>query len=302
MSSPLRLFGVLPLETDPNVIGAALSHDRALVGLSMLTALAFSFGFLALAGQSGKREGSVGLAWRAASGALLGLGVWATHFIGMLGLETPLLRAVPLDSGLQSLAIAIACGVVALAIAAPRAGWLRFGLAGVLIAFGALAMHYWDVLALEIDAAMRFRPQWVAATAVGAFLTAVITVPVAYALTTTAQRVLMAAPMGAVIAGLHYVDMAASVVVPSPSFAPPAMVVSDFGLAIGIAAIVVLASAMAAWAARRPPPEAANDRGGAAEPIEVTGDPIVMLPRRRGAASNSMMSPSSPKADRDPIN
>jgi diguanylate cyclase len=289
MSAPASLFGLLPLATDPNVIGAALTHDRALLALSLAIALAASFSFLELAGASKKRSGAAAAGWRAGAGFVLGIGVWATHFTGLLALDSPLLQGVPLQSGFVACAAMVACAVMGMVVAAPDGGLARFALAGFLIGAGAQTMHYLDLMALPIEARLSFQPVWIALAAAAALATSVAAPPLAYALDTVRQRALIALPMAAVMAGLHHVGIAAVIATPTAGFIAPEAAISNTGLAFGITATVLVAMGLGILAARLAPSHSPTQEADAAsaanpEPIEVTGDPIVILPRKRAKA------------------
>jgi NO-binding membrane sensor protein with MHYT domain len=293
---------------DPNLLdffaadaaagGAPLAHDRGLVGLSLLAVLAACYAFLELAAHAKARGGTAAIAWRVAAGLVLGLAMWSTHIIGLLALKTPLLRGVSLEAGLQSAVIALATSAAAMTLAHP-ANIGRFILAGLLIWAGALGMHYHGVLALSIDASLAFRGPWILASAAAGFVASLAVAPLANALQSTPQRLMMAAPMAAAIGVLYYVDMAALVAAPDPSFQPPEARTGVTGLAALVASLVVAATlgGLAAIRFDLQRPTAAPSPATAID--DIMGDPIVQLPRRMRQADPEAVVDVSSRDPRD---
>ncbi|MDB5044347.1 MAG: hypothetical protein JWQ08_397, partial [Deinococcus sp.] len=88
-----------------------------------------------------------------AQGALLGYGIWAMHFVGMLAFE--------LDALIQyNLFITVASGLAAvvfvtaalLIVNGGRPSWGRFLTGGVVAGFGISVMHYAGMMALQTGA------------------------------------------------------------------------------------------------------------------------------------------------------
>jgi NO-binding membrane sensor protein with MHYT domain len=285
MTGSVRLFGLLPLHTDPAQIGAALTHDRTILALSIVIALATAYAFLEVAAAAKARREGPGLAWRAGAGLVLGLGVWATHFCALLALNSPLVTGVsPTIGAITALALAVAAPAMMM-IAAPKSGWRRYALGGILFATAAQGAHYADLLALPMDADLSFRLPWIAAAGVVALAAATLAAPLAYALATPGQRLLSTLPMAAVMAGLHHVGIAAAVATPEARFEAPSGGVNHLGLALGIAAFAILVAALAIMVGRLAPRTLPheNEPGPQRPPVEVTGDPIVILPRKNPA-------------------
>lgn len=261
------LFGIIKLETDPTKVSAAFTHDHGLVGLSLIMALAASLTFLEIAAHARDRIGAQGLAWRCVAGAILGIGVWATHMIGVLAMETPLLQEHQIAPNLASFVVAIATGVCAMVIAVSRFRLWRLALAGLIVGIGGVVMHYWGVLGVALEGVISFRAPWAIATGIGAFATSIVAVVVALARLTPLLRIAFAFPMAAAIAGLHYMDMSAIVISPEPTFRPLAPPPSPTGPALALfaggIALCGLAALVLRWDRRRiaasPAHQSSND-------------------------------------------
>ena len=97
--------------------------------------------------------------WLAAGSLVMGYGVWAMHFIGMLAFRLPIPVAYDVPITALSVIPAIAASVVALHVVArkdpPR--WLLIA-GGALMGAGIGAMHYTGMGAMRLNAEMRYDP------------------------------------------------------------------------------------------------------------------------------------------------
>ncbi|MFB9995347.1 MHYT domain-containing protein [Deinococcus oregonensis] len=156
-----------------------------------------------------------------AQGGLLGYGIWAMHFVGMLAFE--------LDALIQyNLFITVASGLAAVAFVTAalfivnggRASWGRFLTGGLVAGFGISVMHYAGMMALQTGAPTTYLTLpfllsvviAVAAATIALFLFAQVNSERALQLAQgTLLRLKVAAGlvMGAAIVGMHYTGMAA---------------------------------------------------------------------------------------------
>ena len=156
-------------------------------------------------------------------GAVLGYGIWAMHFIGMLAMQLPTNIAYGLPLTLASGASAIGFLVVAsLLLFKGKPTIPRILTSGVIAGTGIVLMHYVGMAGLQLDAAPHYNLALVGVSvliAVGAASTAFflfsrvivaeLTRPVRTAVQTGASLV-----MGVAIAGMHYTGMGAIQYVP----------------------------------------------------------------------------------------
>ncbi|MEB3290245.1 MAG: response regulator [Leptolyngbya sp.] len=151
------------------------------------------------------------------SGVSLGVGIWAMHFVGMLGFHLP----CPITYGLKLTLVSMVPGVVASIYAMhlitqnrPRAKVVWIG--GTLFGLGIGTMHYTGMAAMQLDGLIRYNP-----------LVIVLSLGLAVLLATLAlwfrfygghciglaQRYRLggsAVVMGLATAGMHYVGMIAA--------------------------------------------------------------------------------------------
>ncbi|MEO7579340.1 MAG: MHYT domain-containing protein, partial [Massilia sp.] len=226
-------------------------YDPWIVLLSIVVAVAASYASLYVLVRA--RRGGLRLL---GSATTLGCGVWSMHFVGMLAFSLP----IPLsyEWGATVLSCLVAVGGAALALLAlERLGEGRAGVgaAALLLGAGISGMHYLGMAAIPLRPGIVFQPGLtalsvlIAVLASGAALTLALRLRAnALALWPRRRRKLTAAlAMGAAIAGMHYVGMAAA------RFAPDSVCSGTAGsldsnllaMAVGTLALIGLALAMA---------------------------------------------------------
>jgi NO-binding membrane sensor protein with MHYT domain len=293
----MTLLG-LRLESDLSVVSAPLEHDRGLVLLSILTCLVAVYAMFELAERANTLLGAGGLLWRVASGAMIAVGVWSAHFIGLLAIESPLMRGIePLGTAGSGL-IALAGGALTFVIAGPRPHFARYAAAGAISAIAGVVMHYWGMAALRIDAELGVQVVWAASIMFGAFLGTMATLYLAYRSGSTLQRIVWSFPVAALIASLHYLNVAATILTPRPDFLTPAAALQASAMAEIVAGAAAILAAVAIWLAfanraapsppprrpqeKRPPQGRPQERKRAED--EETG--VVIIPSFRSAADS----------------
>ncbi len=151
-------------------------------------------------------------------GAVLGYGIWAMHFIGMLAMQLPTNIAynlpLTLISGVSALTFLVAASVL-LSKGEPTIP--RILTSGIVAGTGIVLMHYTGMAALQLDATPQYHPLLVAISvliAVGAasvafFLFSRVMVADLTRHVRTAVQLGASLVMGLAIAGMHYTGMAA---------------------------------------------------------------------------------------------
>ena len=193
------------------------SHDPWLVLLSVFIAIVASVAALQLAGLA---RASTGVLRQVAllTGALaLGGGIWAMHFIGMLAFRLGVPVHYHLGVTLLSMLPALGASWVALGLLSRRqpAKW-HLLIGGVLVGGGIGAMHYSGMMAMRMDAQLRFDPWWFALSIVLAVALAVLALALRFSPRSdrrfgTARAVLAGGvTLGMAISAMHYTGMAAA--------------------------------------------------------------------------------------------
>ncbi|WP_181391984.1 MHYT domain-containing protein [Deinococcus irradiatisoli] len=158
-------------------------------------------------------------------GAILGYGIWAMHFVGMLAMQLPtnVVYGLPLTliSGVSAIGFLIAASVL-LFKGTPTIQ--RILTSGTVAGSGIVLMHYVGMAALQLNATPQYKPLLVGVSvliAVGAASVAFYLfsrVIVANLNRTARIKIQLGASlvMGAAIAGMHYTGMAAISYLPQP--------------------------------------------------------------------------------------
>ena len=192
------------------------SYDSVWVTVSVLIAVAASFFAFEMSSRfalSGRRR-----IWLPFGAIVLGLGVWAMHFIGMLAFRLdcstsyePWLTAVSMIPGI------IAAGVALVIDSRPGVGSGRLTMAALILALGIGSMHYMGMAALHLEGIIRYDPLRFAMSILAAFVLALIALAVKarinrhYAKATSALPSLAGAViLGGSISTMHYIAMSAA--------------------------------------------------------------------------------------------
>jgi NO-binding membrane sensor protein with MHYT domain len=197
--------------------------------------------------------------WRAwwlslAAVAIGGTGIWAMHFVAMLGFSvvgSPIRYDVGVNAASAAIAIvAVGIGLIVVFVGS-RAKLARIAIGGVIAGLGVGAMHYTGMAAMRLDGDITYRSSRVAES----IAIAIIAATVALWLTATVQRpvviVASALIMGIAVNGMHFTGMSAMSVHAhersgSLSGATVSSLLIPIGLAVVFAVIGLIYALMAA--------------------------------------------------------
>ncbi|MBL8549066.1 MAG: hypothetical protein JNJ73_03710 [Hyphomonadaceae bacterium] len=287
------IANLIPLAAEPYPVSAPFSHERTLVGLSMLAAVLGSYTFLEAAARGKTHRGAAAVLWMACAGGVLGVCVWATHFLGLLAMETPLQHGFILAPTVISAIITVVSLGLCAAILGTKPSWAAVIVAGSAVGVCMIVMHYLGMQGLRIEAVLSYRPVPIVVTSIGALGAVVCAFLFAHHLDSSWLRGVLAFPMGAGIAGLHYTDMAATIITPRPAFASaPEAPVMLLSLAVTGGVVLAVAAALGAVVLDRKRAEARQAREEAQTDVVVIphparrsadadgGDTIIHIPDR----------------------
>lgn len=145
-------------------------HDLRLVLLAALICLLSSLTALLLLRQAKRCEGAVRRRWWTMAGASAGFGIWATHFVAMLGYVPGMIVGYSPALTLVSLVIPIMTTGLAFALTLGKPGRRTVAFASAICGSGIAAMHYTGMLAMELPAAPHWNTGYVAASVALAIL------------------------------------------------------------------------------------------------------------------------------------
>lgn len=211
-----------------------VSHSGFLVAMSCIVALVAGFTGLSLTRDLGdkpviRKKVSIALA-----SVALGGGIWAMHFVAMLGLQLPILfyydAAITLVSALSAILIV---GAALLLLHFTERTPTIISIAGVIVGTGVLVMHYIGMAGLELCRAV-FSTSGVLLSSVVAIGLCVLAFWIAYGQRTNRNILLGTLFFAAAVCSVHFLAMAGTSFVAEPSFTEFGPSMSNETLALGV--------------------------------------------------------------------
>lgn len=181
------------------------------------------------------------LIWGLISAFILGIGIWAMHFIGMLAFDLPCgVKYDPLLTLISMIPSVLASG------AALSLGWgggkhLSIVFRSILLGAGIGTMHYTGMAAMRLDGFVRYDPSLFAASIFVAVALSYFALRVKSAMVRVKKRhdALIAVIMGGAASGMHYTAMSAAYFVKGDIALLPPSVFTTNTLAVTVAVTTV---------------------------------------------------------------
>jgi diguanylate cyclase len=197
------------------------AYDFWLVALSLLVAALAAYTVLDISGRialmAAPRQRR---AWRTGGAMAMGVGVWSTHFIGMIAFSLPVPVSYDAFLTAASLVIAIVVAYFALGVIAGKGlSARRLTGAGLLMGLGIAGMHYTGMAAMRMQPGIGYDAALLAASVVVGIVASIAALWLARMLADrghdtggriVARRVGASLVMGSAISGMHYTAMAAA--------------------------------------------------------------------------------------------
>jgi NO-binding membrane sensor protein with MHYT domain len=139
------------------------------------------------------------------------VGIWAMHFIAMLGFTIPgepIRYNVPITIGSLLISVAVVT-VGSFIVGFGNGGWPRLIGGGAVIGIGVAAMHYMGMAAMSMPGSMSYRLPLVALSVVIAIVAGTASLWIGTWVRSIAATVGAAIVMGIAVTGMHYTGMAA---------------------------------------------------------------------------------------------
>ncbi|MBK4738893.1 MHYT domain-containing protein [Noviherbaspirillum pedocola] len=190
-------------------------YQLPLVAVSVLVAILASATALAMSGRVAASI-TAGRRWLVGGAVVMGIGIWAMHFIGMLAFRLPIPLGYDFRITLASLLIAIASSTLALRQARQPQLRPRHLARGALLMGGGIAlMHYTGMAAMRMEPGIVYDLRLVAASVAIAVAASGAALWLGFQLRGSLPQVWLArgagaTVMGIAIAGMHYTGMAAA--------------------------------------------------------------------------------------------
>lgn len=221
-----------------------VTHEPWLVALSLIVAIQGAYVGLSLAVQVGSAVGLRRRLLLAGAAISLAVAIWSMHFVGMLAARLPL----PVDylvfpTLLSFLVCVIVVGAAVFAASAGPLTPLRLSGAACVMGTGIVTMHYIGMSALHASAHMNHAPLLVAASMAIAIAASGLALWLAEGRSRRPPLLLSAAALGIAISGMHYTAMAGVTFFPhaNPSSTAPALSTDLLAIVVAIVAFVVSA-------------------------------------------------------------
>jgi diguanylate cyclase (GGDEF)-like protein/PAS domain S-box-containing protein len=210
------------------------TYSYTLIALSLAVAFVAAYTALDLASRIGRETGSAKRDWIIAGAFVLGIGIWAMHFVGMLAFHLPIQLGFQVGTTMLSILPAVvAAGYVLNLIQAPDLSYKKLAVGSVIMGAGIAAMHYIGMEAIVLIPGMKYEPTWFAMSVVYSVGASAIALRVASnhhaafgdqegEISANQRKAVAAGIMGLAITGMHYMGMQAAI------FPPNSICVSGF--------------------------------------------------------------------------
>lgn len=217
-------------------------HDWRLVALAGVVCVLSTLVAVFLLHQAQVAEARARIRWLLTSGLATGFGIWATHFIAMLGYDPGVVAGYRADFTVLSLLIAVLATTAGFLLVFRRDDIVGVTGGGILAGGGIAAMHYTGMQAVELPGQFLWSPGYVLVSLVGAIVPTIAALHLVRRAGGAWARVGSALLLTVAILTLHFTGMTALTIIPDQSQLEPIMLMSPMvlGATIGGMALVVL--------------------------------------------------------------
>ena len=234
--------------------GLSSQHDWRLVVLAGVVCFLTCIAAANLFHRARAAKSRARMTWLATAGVTTGIGIWATHFIGMLAFRPEI--PIAYDIALTAVSLVVAIAMVTAGLTLAICGGFRWSSAagGVIVGLGATVMHYVGMAAMEMSGTTIWSADLLAASVVSAVMFAAAALEVLSRTKSTRGLVLAASLLTGAIVSMHFIGMSAVGIVPDAidRIEPRSFFKTSLLLAIAAGVVSVLAICIVgAWSDRR---------------------------------------------------
>lgn len=261
----------------------SVDHNGLLVFMSCLVALVAGFTGLSLTRDLAAKSDVEKKVLIALAAIALGGGIWAMHFVAMLGLQMPILfyydAAITLISALTAILIV---GAALLLLHFTVRNRLTVVMAGGIVAVGILAMHYIGMAGLELCRAI-YTPFGVILSSLAAIALCIVAFGIAYGRRTNKNIFLGTVGFGAAVSSVHFLAMAGTQFVAVPGGSEFGLLMSNETLALGVIvfSFVIFGACMWVSVTYLPRTTSEDPKPAAAETAPRSKPPRLQIPCER---------------------
>ncbi|HKT54743.1 MAG TPA: MHYT domain-containing protein, partial [Caulobacteraceae bacterium] len=221
-------------------------HSPWLLAVAVIVCIAATATTMRLYCHGRGLAGKGSLLWLIGGGFSGGAGIWATHFVSMLAFEPGLPTGYDSFGTLMSLAIAAVGVSGGLIIAAKWRHGAGPALGGGLVGATIAAMHYMGMSAFRTEGILIWDPIYVTVAITAGVVFGSLSLVVVSKRPTLGGAALGAALLVLGIVCLHFISMAAVTIVPNARLQPPASLLPNQVVALGVGALTGLIMVAAA--------------------------------------------------------
>ncbi|MBC8089378.1 MAG: response regulator [Phycisphaerae bacterium] len=192
------------------------SYNYTYVAISLVIAMCASFVTLEFSSRTTEAAGRARAAWLGGGALVLGLGIWAMHFVGMQAFSLPVPISYDVPTIWWSLGAAVASSAIALfVISRESMRWQNAAIGALVMGTGIASMHFVGMDAMRLAATPHWNINVIALAVLIAIVVSLVALLLSFHLrsatnTLSPQRLGSAVFMGLAIAGMHYTGMAAA--------------------------------------------------------------------------------------------
>ncbi|WP_342768259.1 bifunctional diguanylate cyclase/phosphodiesterase [Fontibacillus phaseoli] len=229
------------------------SYNSYIIALSVFIAIVASYSALTITSRISRETGSARFYWILCGSFVMGTGIWATHFVGMLAFHLKLTVKYHIWLTFFSLIVSVFASLIAFYFTLrKKIDWRKFAIGGFAMGGGISAMHYVGMEAMMMPAHISYNPlYWV--------LSVCIALSASYAALLLLHRFrnhygtswlkwMSAGLMGLAICGMHYAGMKAARIVGHPDLVLHKDPIADYTLLLGVS-IVIFSIFLVSWGA-----------------------------------------------------
>ncbi len=222
-------------------------HDLRLValaaGMCLLTTLT-----AVLMLRQGTRAPRAVLGWKAGGALATAFGIWATHFIAMLGYDPGFQFGFSIALSAASLGIVAAALLATFLAVERRSSAVRLAGAGLLAVGGIATMHYLGIAAIDMPAHVRWNLGYVALSVLLGCVPFVAALRVAVRGSSVRSGLAAALLMAAAVVSLHFTGMTAIHLIPWQREAIGAILSPrSMSVVLAIITVALLAVCLGSW-------------------------------------------------------
>lgn len=231
-----------------------IHYNIWIVLLSFALAATASYSALNLISQVSHSTGKIRRLWLLSGACVLGSGIWAMHFVGIMASRLPFEVGYHPGRAVLSLLISILSSFLALGIAAAsRQQLLRLLASGFILGGGISAMHYIGMSSMEMDGRLHYEPMAQGISMMIALLASYIAVFLFRKFKDytgfSAWKLCSSLFIGFAVAGMHYISLSTSrFELNSWLGAKPFLMETDFILLTGVSLVTLFMLAISGGA------------------------------------------------------